>query len=316
MLLNRIFSYLITLMVLCISATAQKSIIDVKVDPQQILIGDQVRYFITANLDTNNTKLFWLQMPDTFNKLEVVERGKIDTVFKSGSAVTYKQRITLTGFDSGMFQIPRFHYLSISKSLGTIDTFFTDSFNIMVNTVMVDTTKPFKEIKGIEQVQVSWLDNLSMLIGLILLIIATVLITWYLIKRNKSKPKAVTSNLSLTDKTLKLLQELEQKQLWQQDKLKDYYTELSIIIRQYMEQRFSIQAMELTTEELLKVVKKHKDMSKYNDSIKPMLLAADLAKFAKAKPLPSDCIEAIELSKKFVISSKQQLELSTSSTKK
>jgi hypothetical protein len=88
--------------------------------------------------------------------------------------------------------------------------------------------------------------------------------------------------------------------LWQKDKVKEYYTELSEIIRQYIEIRFKTPAMELTTDELLRKAKKHREMTSFSSSLKPLLQAADLAKFAKAIPLPEEHIEALTLAKNFI----------------
>lgn len=289
------------------NASAQASI-ETKTDATQIVLGDQVRYFITATVDTTKAQLKWASFADTFNTLELVEKGKIDTSRK-GAIVSYKQRLLITGFDSGIFIIPRFTFFVAHKS-GLIDSLFSDSFRLMVNTVAVDTTKPFKAIKGVEEVKTSWLDNLPLIIALLIGIALIVWVAVYFMRNKKLAALKKSPEIVETyhERTLRLLKELDEKQLWQQEKVKDYYTELSEIVRQYIEVRFKTPAMELTTDELLRKAKKHREMSLFRSSLKPLLEAADLAKFAKANPLPEEHIEALQLANNFVQVSKPKEE--------
>ncbi len=286
------------------SKTMAQTAIETKIDPTQIVIGDQARLFISATVDSTKSQLRWAAIPDTFNTLEIVEKGKIDTT-RNSATINLRQRLLITGFDSGSFLIPRFSFLSINKN-GTTDTLFTDSFRIAVSTIAVDTSKAFKDIKTIATVASSWTDYLPQILGGIIAIALLVGIIVYLIERRKKKGKIVAEERAETyhERAIRLLTELDKKQLWQQNKPKEYYTELSEIVRQYIELRFNTNAMELTTDELLQKAKKHREMVQYRKSLKPLLQAADLAKFAKANPLPEEHIEALELALQFVRISK------------
>lgn len=286
------------------SVTMAQTTIETKIDATQIVIGDQARLFITATVDTTKSQLLWAAIPDTFNTLEIVEKGIIDTS-RNGATMNLKQRLLITGFDSGSFLVPRFSFFSINKN-GTIDTLFSDSFSIAVNTVVVDTSKAFKDIKTIATVERSWTEYLPQIIGGIIALALFAGIIVYLMERRKKKAKveAIARAETYHERAIRLLTELDQKQLWQQNKPKEYYTELSEIVRQYIELRFNTNAMELTTDELLQKAKKHREMTQFRKSLKPLLQAADLAKFAKANPLPEEHIEALELALQFVRISK------------
>lgn len=275
-----------------------------KVDAKQISVGDPMQYFITANVDTTKSQLRWPVLQDTFNTLEITEKGKIDTS-RNGASVTYKQRLLITGFDSGSFAIPSFAFLAINKN-GTVDSVFTDSFRLLVNTVPVDTAKPFKGIKGVAGVETSWMDNLPMILAIVLGIGLVILLTVIVMRKRKRKPENIQPEKIETfhERTLRLLAELDEKQLWQHDRPKEYYTELSEIIRHYIEMRFQTNAMELTTDELLKKAKKHREMAAFSKLLRPLLESADLAKFAKANPLPEEHIEALDLAIGFVKTTK------------
>ncbi|MCC6186884.1 MAG: hypothetical protein IT256_07015 [Chitinophagaceae bacterium] len=284
----------------CIAITnAQNTTVQAKADAVQIAIGDQLRYFITASTSPT-TKLSWAVLPDTFNKLELIEKGKIDTL-ATADGISYKQRLLITAWDSGSYLIPRFAFF-VQQPGGIVDTFFTDSLRISVGAPAVDTSKPFKAIKDIATVSTSWTNNLPIIIGLL---IGIGLLVWAIIYFRNNKKRAMLRTApvyqeTLHQRTIRLLHELDAQELWQQDKVKDYYTQLSILVRQYIEQRFKTPAMELTTDELLRKAKKHREMTAYRHALKPLLASADLAKFAKATPMPEEHVEAMKLAIDFV----------------
>lgn len=298
---NRTY-YIITLllaMLPVVNAVAQ-SAVTAKIDARQITVGDQVRLFIEAK-PAKNERLIWAVMPDTFNNLEIVEKGKIDTVQQDGLTL-YKQRLLITGWDSGMFTIPSFTFTSVPQN-GQAYTIVTDSFALIVNTVAVDTTQAFKPIADIIAVKMTWRDYIWYIIGAVVAIVLICFIVYYFRKNKKTAIPVAAPPVyveTVNEKAIRLLNELEQKQLWQQGQVKDYYTELTDILRNYIEERFRTQAMELTTDELLAIVRKHKEMMRHHEALRTILQTADMAKFAKAEPLPQEHVDAMELTRQFV----------------
>jgi len=275
-----------------------------RIDAKQILIGDQARLFIEVQNNPSAGRLQWAAIPDSFNNLEVVEKGKIDTL-NQGDVVTYRQRLLVTGFDSGLFKIPAFVF-SVIPNAGSAYTVQTDSFNLLVQTVAVDTSKGFVGIKGIMKVKGSWLDYIWYIVGGIVFIVLLVfMILYFLNNKKNAPPKAQGPTETLNEYTLRRLSELDAKQLWQKKQVKTYYVELTDIIRNYIEDRFRTQAMEQTTDELLGQVQEHKELVHYYNLLADILHTADLAKFAKAEPLPQEHMDAMEKAKQFVYTSKQ-----------
>ena len=274
-----------------------------RMDATRITVGDQARLFIEIQNNPSTGRVQWAVIPDSFNNLEVVERGKIDTSTQGGF-VTYKQRLVITGFDSGLFKVPSFSF-SIIPNSGTAYTVQTDSFNLLVQTIAVDTTQVFKGIKGIVYVKSTWQDYIWYIVGAVLFIILAVFVVLYFLKNKKvAAPVPQGPVMSLQDKTLRLLDELESRQLWQKNQVKQYYVELTDIVRNYIEQRFHTPAMELTTDELLYKAQLLKDMQPYQAALSVILTTADLAKFAKAQPLPQEHTGAMEKAKEFVNNSR------------
>jgi hypothetical protein len=273
-------------------AHAQSPVVKAVASERKILIGDQVRLFLEVKPSAKSDKIQWAPMPDSFHGLEIVEKGKIDTV-TSGNTFSLKQRLLVTGFDSGKYYIPAFKFQITSN--GHTKELFTDSIPIEVQTVAVDTTKAFKPIKEIEEVKFSiWEYWMEILAGLILIGFIVFLVFYFIKNKNIAIPSRTMKAPpeKAHEKAMRLLRELKEKQFMQQGRSKEYFTEISDIVRTYLEERFSIMAMEQTTDELLSLLKKQADgkaaLRKIRPELKLILRTSDLAKFAKANPLPDE----------------------------
>ena len=284
-------------------AYAQQSTVSARLDARKITVGDQAKLFIEVKHNGKSGTLQWAAIPDTFNTLEVVEKGKIDTITQ-GDIVTLKQRLLITGFDSGVFVIPAFQF-TVLPGGGEPYLIQTDSFPLLVQTVAVDTSKGFVGIKGIMQVKSSWKDYLWLIIGGIILVVLTAFVVYYF-KKNKKVPVPVVPQgpvETITEKYIRLLNELEAKKIWLNgsvESVKLYYTELTDILRVYIEERFRTNVLELTTDEILYKVRNHKEMNSQHDILASILYTADLAKFARAQPQPAEHMAAMENAKLFV----------------
>lgn len=302
----RLYTYRVLLLLLLAGYTsfAQEEKVGARIDAAQITVGDQARLFVEAQHNPATSKLQWAAIPDTFNGLEVVEKGKIDTI-KNGNIVTYKQRVLITGFDSGMHVVPRFIFTVLPNS-GTPQTLQTDSFPILVQPLAVDTTKPFKGIKDIVGVESSWKDYIGYIIGGILLAVLIAVIIVYLRKRKQPAPAPIPEGPKETpnEKAIRLLVELEQQKLWENNNPKEYHTQLVDILRLYMEERFGVNVMELTSDEILQKVALHKEMTSHRMLLTNIFYIADLAKFAKAQPTPQEHMAAMDYAKQFIMATK------------
>lgn len=302
---NSTYYILLALLALMpVADTAAQTTVSAKIDARQITVGDQVRLFIEAKPDKTE-RLIWAVLPDTFNKLEIVEKGKIDTVQQNGITL-YKQRLLVTGWDSGMFTIPAFEFTAVPKT-GEPYKITTDSFALMVQTLPVDTAQAFKPIADIIAVKLTWRDYIWYVLSALLVIGLIIFLIYYFKNHKAVKPPAYVPPPYVEtpgEKALRLLTELEQQQLWQNDKVKEYYTQMTDILRNYIEERFRTPAMELTTDELLMVASRHKDMIRQTDALATILQTADMAKFAKAQPLPQEHVDTFELTKLFVLGTK------------
>lgn len=269
---------------------SQNVIATAKLDSNKILIGDQIKLKVQLIYPAKTT-ISWPDLKDTLTKnIEIIQKSKIDTLSKDNKKFTLGQTLTITSFDSGSFYIPQISFKY--KNPGDTGYFeaLTDSLLLNVNTIAVDTTKAIKDIKGPLSVPWTFMEILPYLIGIVLLAAIIWFVIYYIRKRRRgealidfSKPK-----LPPHEEALKALEALRNKKLWQNNKVKDYYTELTEIIRTYIEKRFGIHAMEMTTDEIMTSFGVIDIANNTKMRLSQMFVLADLVKFAKAHPLPNE----------------------------
>ena len=263
------------------SLFAQK--VTTSIDKTKNKIGAEFQLTLKTEVDT----LSKVKFPNAknFGALEVIQSYKMDTVRKNDRYELIK-KYGLTQFDSGKYTIPSLKVFINGKPI------LTDSIKVEVNAVVVDTLKQrMYDIKDIAQVESplgSWWIYL-----LILLTIAVIgFFVYRFIKKRQTREKVeVVEYKSPIEKATSLLQQLETKGLWQKGEVKNYYSELTEIARNYIEEEIHIPAMESTTSELiqgLRIAAQHKKLKLSAETVsnlEKVLMQADLVKFAKSKPL-------------------------------
>lgn len=252
-------------------------------DSTQILIGEQFHLLLEAT-SKGPSRWVWAEVPDSFDHLLVVDRGPIDTLHHEGKTV-FRQSITLTSFDSGYWQVPPFQFQTITAdTTAGAGVITTDSLQIMVGTVAVDTTKPFRPIKQIRSVPLNLLAYWPYALGVLILILVIVWLVFFRKPKQRVVREPEIPREPPYEEAIKSLQALEMEKLWQQNHVKPYYTKLTDILRRYIERRFGVNAMEQTTDELLAKIKPVTKLNQQRDNLRYILETADLAKFAKLEP--------------------------------
>lgn len=249
-----------------------------EIDTTNIRIGEQFQLKISVD-ETQNVIIPKIQLKG----LEVIDSTRIDTIKNS-----LIRRYILTGFDSGAFYIPQQQIFVKNQA------FLTDSLLINIATIAIDTTKLKKfPIKSIKKEPYTF-DDFRIYIYLILAILAIIgfWIYWFVIRKRKESEDAPTyRTLPPFEEAILRLNELDEKLLWQNNKIKEYYSELTEIVRGYIERELKVPALENTTDEVLAMIKDFKNLDSIETSketikkLKDLLREADLVKFAKSKPL-------------------------------
>lgn len=299
---------LLFLTVFCLKASAQNAQAEAKIDQTTIRIGDQTKLHLVVHQPANERVIF-PKLADTLTeKVQIVGAGKPDTTADKNEpkSIIIDQSYTITGFDAGTYTIPPFTF---GTSGGVLKT---NELTLQVATVKVDTTKGIYDIKqplAVSYTFFDWLrDNWYLVVLPLLAILLIIWLIYYLRKRPKKEPViqiAQQPGLPPHQIALSKLKELRDKKLWQQDDVKQYHSEISDIIREYMEKRYGIKAHEKTTDEIFACLK-YLDIAEENkNSLWQMLRLADLVKFAKEKPLPADNEQSMDNAINFVLKTQQ-----------
>ncbi|MFA5326640.1 MAG: hypothetical protein WC384_02490 [Prolixibacteraceae bacterium] len=288
--------FYIVLSVLFIGSTlslkAQHVSVKASIDTTQALVGDQLKLLLEIEKPKTVTAQF-PQVPDTFSThIEVVNRSKIDTLpLDDKEMEKLTQRILITSFDSGMHQIPPFYFKL--KDGTTLDSAATRALAFQVHGMKIDTTKGPVDIKTIYSAPVTIKEIMPYILGIILIAAIVFFIFYYIKWKKKKGPIFVKPEKPAEPAHIIALRELDRiktQKLWQQEKLKQYYSEVSDTIRAYIQNRFDIQAMEQTSAETIGTFKQNKNLVEERtlDQLQHILSLADLVKFAKYTPLPDD----------------------------
>lgn len=281
---------IVTLICFFLSARAYSQEIKrtVEVDTNEILIGDHINLSIFVNSPAENS-IFWPQFNDTITRdIEIIEKSLLDTA-QDINGNSYSQRLVLTIFDSGFYYIPpiRFYY----KRTGDTSLYYFDSdpIPITVNTIAVDTSQVIRDIKAPLRVPYTFRELLPWILGSIALVLIVFFILYYLRRRKQSKPLFQIKpkpKIPPHRQALEALDKLKDEKLWQSGKVKAYHTELTDIIRVYLEGRYKIVAIEMTTAEILDALKVVSLEKQSIEKLDQILVLADFVKFAKLEPLP------------------------------
>lgn len=252
-----------------------------KTDARQIEIGDQFHLFLEVSVPNGSGKLSWAKLPE-MQGLEIVDTGSVDSAL-NGKDLIYKQKLTLTGFDSGVYVIPAFDFPVVEPS-GNVVNIPTDTLSLLVSTIPVDTAAAIKPIKDIEEVERDWWAYWPWFLAGLAVCVVIVFLLIRIFKAISRKRKAPKNAEKPDQKALRLLQELKTMPVEGEDGQKQYFSMLTQVIKDYIEARFGISIAEMTTDELLKVAKQNNELRPLRTELKLIFRTADLAKFAKATP--------------------------------
>ncbi|MFH6970165.1 hypothetical protein [Flavobacterium petrolei] len=276
------------LLLLSTAVFAQQKQVVTSIDTTKNKIGAEFKLSIKTTVDTSSKVIF--PKLKNFGALEVIQSYPIDTVKMDGRYELIK-KYGLTQFDSGRYVVPSIRIFINSKP------FLTDSLLVEVANVQVDTLKQkMFDIKDIAPADNPIGDWWKYLLIIALIVGIGAFIYWFIKKRQEKKLQEEIYKTPI-EKATTLLDTLEKKELWQKGEVKAYYSELTDIARNYIEEAIEIPAMESTTSELIQglraaSVKKKMTLSQeIIENLERVLKQADLVKFAKSKPLDFEITE-------------------------
>ncbi|WP_153799368.1 hypothetical protein [Foetidibacter luteolus] len=250
-------------------------------DRDKILLGEQVT--LTLQADDINPRLLslgWFSLPDTFNHVEVVKREVLDSA-NTGGVNTYIQKITLTSFDSGRWQLPELSITLTDNATGKQAVIKAPPVFLEVLPVDVSGMKDYHPVKDIIEVEArsrTWLIIVLAAGGVVLLF----LLWWFLFRNKKSKPAVVkpADNLTNYQRLLKQVEQLRTANL----PAKEFYQQLDDCYRTYFDTELNLQTLQSTADELMVSMKWFLTDEKLRTEFYQLVRLAAAVKFAKYIP--------------------------------
>ena len=286
----------IFILLLAISSNLFSQKISATVDRDKILIGEQIELkVLITDIDKANADVsHWFDLPDSFNHMEIVKRFPIDTISAEGS-INYSQKIIITSFDSGVWQIP-----AITVSFAEKLSINAMPITISVLPIDVSNLKDYHDFKEIIEVkpETDWLFIGSITAAVIVLVIIIFLVIRYFNKR-KLRPKSVSKIFSIKD-VLHQLDALQAKGLVEKKQYKLFYTELINICRNYSDHQLNNYSADKTTDEYMLMLKSRIGNEPTLIHFFQLLRLADAVKFAKFIPPNNESDDAIFDARTFV----------------
>ncbi len=259
-------------------------------DSNVVTIGDKVTLHIGVEHDASARVISATpDMPLDTAKFEVINLGQWGQ--EKSRLPNYSRTIVFQAFDTGLYRIPSVVF-TLAAANGVVTTVQSPTMLLTVNNPNgMDAVVSPIDIKPIMATEWTFQEDLLPILKeylpYFILIIALLFLAWrfWLQRKNRQNPPII-AEISQPPHIIaeRLLAELRAKQLWQNGKTKEYYSELSRILRGYLEDQFKMPALETTTDELMTLLKKRDFSADVLEHAQDLLQTADLVKFAKVEP--------------------------------
>ena len=264
-----------------------------------LMIGDQTAMHLSVTQEANER----VEMPvfgETLQDgIEIVDRSAVDTTTLPDGRLQLSQELTLTSFKDSLFAVAPIAVVSGG------DTFWTDPMALnVIQPFEVDSSLAITDIKDIEKAPIYWWGIIRWIL-LALAVIGLFVgayygVLWYRKHFLKEEEVIEPELLRPADEVaLEKLDEIKAQKIWKDGKVKEYQTELTDVVREYIGRRFDVQSTEKTSDETLRAMKPLIDKELFA-KLSKMLQLADLVKFAKWHTTPDENEQALSTAYEFV----------------
>ena len=285
-------------------------VVSASIDSTTLMLGDQTDLHLRVTQDASE-RVEWPVFGETLQPgIEIVDRTIVDTVKMSDGRLQLNQYLTLTSFKDSLFAIE-----PIAFPMGE-DTFWTEGLALnIVQPFEVDTTLAITDIKDIEKAPIWWWGIFRWVLLALLLgglgVGAYYAWQWYRKNKKPEEEPVDPETLRPADEVaLEKLDAIKEAKIWKDGKVKEYQTDLTDVVREYIGRRFDVQSTEKTSDETLRELKpillKGEGLQVTGDGkdlyakLSKMLQLADLVKFAKWHTTPDENESALTTAYEFV----------------
>ncbi|MBL4708562.1 MAG: hypothetical protein JKY48_09015 [Flavobacteriales bacterium] len=301
--MKRFIAVVVSLVLWSVIGNAQE--FEARLNNNEIKIGEQTFIEFECRFSAAESEIMMPALKDTITKfVEIIEVSDIDTTFDEDdiSFKIFLQRVTITSWDSGLHVIPPF-----KVKIGD-QTYESEALLLTVNTIQIEAEQDIKDIKTVLEVPFSLWDwilarkwIIAGIFGAIVLLIILILIYKKYSNRPTREEDTFVPKEAADLLANRKLQELEDNKVWQKGNVKEYHSKLSFIVREYIENRFELRALEQTTDEIILLLGGVPEIDKVlKAKLNQLLLLADMAKFAKQQPIAVENEEVLKTAYSFI----------------
>ena len=276
-------------------------IVSAAIDSTAIYIGDQTDMHLSATMEPTEQASLLRYGEMLIDGIEIVERTEVDTTVLQDGRVQLNQTLTLTSFSDSLFFIPAQPFVSGE------DTLWSDGLSLnVIQPFEIDTTLAITDIKPVQSAPIWWWG----IIRWVLLAIGCILLgigAWYFIKWTMHRKEGDELQMTEVEErpaeevALEKLDRIKAEKIWQEGKVKEYQTELTDVIREYIGRRYEVKSTEKTSDETLRELKPLiAEQKELFERLRKMLSLADLVKFAKWHTTPDENESALLTAYDFV----------------
>ena len=274
-------------------------VVSASIDSTVLMIGDQTAMHVEVTHDPSEQVMLpaWGEMLQ--DGIEIVEKSKVDTTTLPDGRIRLQQNLQLTSFNDSLFSIEPLVAVSAEDSFRAAPM----ALNV-IQPFEVDSALAITDIKDIEKAPIWWWGIIRWVLLAIgcLLLAAGLYYLWRWYQRNR-KPEEEPVNPELLrpadEVALEKLDAIKAQKIWKDGKVKEYQTDLTDVVREYIGRRFDVQSTEKTSDETLRAMKPLIEKDLYS-KLSKMLQLADLVKFAKWHTTPDENESALTTAYEFV----------------
>ena len=288
-------------------------VVSASIDSTEMRIGDQTDMHIRVTQEANE-RVEWPVFGETLQDgIEIIDRTIVDTTTLSDGRLQLNQYLTLTSFKDSLFVVRPIEIVSGE------DTFRTEPMALNVLQpfdLEADSTNAITDIKPVERAPIWWwgiIRWILLALGIALVITGIGYLVYWLLNRRKPKEEPVNPELlrPADEVALEKLDAIKIAKIWQKGQVKEYHTDLTDVVREYIGRRFDVHSTEKTSDETLKEIKPillakgegleaNVDGKELYENLRTMLQLADLVKFAKWSTTPDENEKALTTAYEFV----------------
>ena len=284
-----------------------------ELDTTQLRIGEQtvLHVFFEYQNPKGDALIIWPEYDESLTSdIDIVDKSVDRDFLLDSASSTYlrEQRLLITIFEEGRYTIPK-QEIRLGDSL-----YYTNTAQLFVETVEIDTSKGIADIKPIYSVNYpfserskDWLNSNWYWIAIIAVLLIAFFVYRYIQKRKPEVEEEILEEIIPAHiLALGVLEKLLKQEEWKSSEKKTYYSDLTDTVRNYLENRFGIHAMEQTTREIITDLK-HASISEEDKVyLRKILREADMVKFAKFSPSDDDAFAYLNKSIDFVKRTKER----------